>query len=735
MSQFRPPIIRSTAAPNDRERYLDEGLLLSPLHQRGVLAAYSLAMLGAALAILLVPGLAPAPAAILFIVLAVAHPLAAKRANTVQLIVGQHIVEGLIMGVVVLAAPQFWQVACVWMGTSLTWSAFAMPRRPFVPVFAGTAAAMSLVAWTSGVPAWPAGVVAAVVVAVMSSELGNTIRRSMSESQQAVVDSISASGGFIVRADLEAGTVTSIEGDIEGVLGWTPEAWCATSPRDRIHPDDVAGFWIDPDAVRPGTVIDRIARFRHADGSWVWLRDVTRVDIDDDGNHRAHGVVTDISELMDANVQIARQARHDSLTGLPNRLALVERTDSLLDDGAPFALLMLDLDRFKEVNDTLGHEAGDQMLTVVAERIQRIISTDDLLARLGGDEFAIVLHGATSESDIRGLLRELSDVWSQPLTVRGVRTAISGSIGVAFSDSRRTDRATLMRHADIAMYEAKRNGGGAKIFDDSLELTSTMQLSLSASLPTAIADGDIKLYFQPKFDMVTGHMVGAEGLARWEHPELGVLAPNVFLDLTLMSEYAVAFALRTIDDAIDAIERLIAGGSPVPVAANVAIGALRDIDFGDEVLRRLADRNIDPSLLVVELTESDVLGNSAGLVTSFEQLTAAGVTMSIDDFGTGHSSLERLRVLDVGELKIDRSFVDGMSDSPLDRKIVETIVDLAHRMGCNVVAEGVETEQQVTDLVELGCTTAQGYLYARPMPLDDLLATVGRRVAASAAVR
>jgi diguanylate cyclase (GGDEF)-like protein len=488
-----------------------------------------------------------------------------------------------------------------------------------------------------------------------------------------------------------------------------------------VHPDDVEAYWVEVDDVVPDTVLDRLARFLCKDGSYRWMRDVALVTEDGRGRRSLRGYSVDVTELEEANATIARQLRHDTLTGLPNRLHLNERLNSLLQSDTDFALMLTDLDRFKEVNDTLGHEAGDQLLQVIAERLVAVVRPGDLVARLGGDEYAVVLVGA-SDDEIAIIAQRLAVECGRPTVLNGLAVAVATSTGVAIRSRSGLDRATMLRHADIAMYEAKRSSVGYRLFDASLEQTSTLRLTLTAALGDAIASGELTAYYQPKYDLATRRLIGAEALARWNHPEFGLLTPAAFLDIALMSEHAMPFALATVSNVAATIRTLVDTGSPVPIAANVAMRALRDPDFAPAVLDTLAASGAPPELLVLELTESDPLWPDLRNGLGVRTLVDAGIELSIDDFGTGHSSLERLRAVQVHELKIDRSFVSGMTADPLQHRLVGTIIDLAQGMGHRVVAEGVETEEQRRMLLGLGCTIAQGYLFSPAVPLDEFVA-------------
>jgi diguanylate cyclase (GGDEF)-like protein/PAS domain S-box-containing protein len=620
------------------------------------------------------------------------------------------------------AAPALWPMAMLWIGTNQAWHGLTSPPSHTAAVSAGSLVTIAVVGLTTEIEMWPYAALTAALIGASFAVYGYTLRKEIWENESALTDALAAAGAVVHHSDLDAGSVVRIEGDLQAITGWTAEEWCEIDHRAFLHPDDIEAYWVDVDAVAPNTIIDRLARKRRKDGTYVWMRDVALVTENSRGHRALRGFSLDVTELEEANATIARQLRHDTLTGLPNRLALNERLAALLGGEVEFALMITDLDRFKEVNDTLGHEAGDQLLETIARRLADAVRPGDLVARLGGDEYAIVVVGDTDEPALHALAARLSTECARPVVLNGIDVAVATSTGVALRSRSGRDRATMLRHADIAMYEAKRGSESFRVFDASLEQTSTLRLTLTASLRDAIDDGQLGMFFQPKYDMTTRRLVGAEGLSRWRHPEFGLLTPAAFLDIVLMSENAARFAVATIRHAADMIRRLAELGTPMPVAANVAMRALRDPGFAPAVLRILAEAGVSAELLVLELTESDPLWPNAQTATGLQSLVEAGVQLSIDDFGTGHSSLERLRVLRIHELKIDRSFVDGMVTDPLQRQIVRTVIDLAKGLDCQVVAEGVETEEQVQLLLELGCAVAQGYLFARPMPPEEFLA-------------
>jgi diguanylate cyclase (GGDEF)-like protein len=628
--------------------------------------------------------------------------------------------------------PQLWPMAMLWIGTNQAWHGLTSRPRHAASVSAASLLTILGVGLTTGITLWPYAMLTAVLIGGSFAVYGHTLRKEIWENESALTDALAAAGAVVHHSDLNAGTVVRIEGDILAITGWTAEEWCEIDHRWFVHPDDLEAYWVDVDAVSPNTIIDRLARMRRKDGTYAWMRDVALVTEDSRGHRALRGLSLDVTELEEANTTIARQLRQDNLTGLPNRLALNERVTALLDSDTDFALMISDLDRFKEVNDTLGHEAGDQLLATIAQRLAAAVRPGDLVARLGGDEYAIVVLGLTDEASLHELATRLSAECARPAVLNGVDVAVATSTGIALRSRSGQDRATMLRHADIAMYEAKRSSESFRVFDASLEQTSTLRLTLTASLRDAIDDGQLGVFLQPKYDMSTRRLVGAEGLARWRHPEFGLLTPAAFLDVALMSESAVPFAISTIRHVAGIIRRLDELGAPMPIAANVAMRALRDPGFAPAVLRVLDEVGVSPHLLVLELTESDPLWPNTHTVAGLQSLIEAGVQLSIDDFGTGHSSLERLRVLRIHELKIDRSFVTGMVSDPLQRQIVRTVIDLAKGLDCQVVAEGVETEEQVSMLLDHGCLIAQGYLFARPMPPEEFLALAHAEAIAAA---
>jgi diguanylate cyclase (GGDEF)-like protein len=419
-----------------------------------------------------------------------------------------------------------------------------------------------------------------------------------------------------------------------------------------------------------------------------------------------------------------RAARIDPLTDLTNRSGLKARFDEVVDGGdarRPVSLLMLDLDRFKQVNDTLGHEVGDQLLIAVARRLAALEPADGAVARLGGDEFAILL-GTDDPTQALELARSVVASLSEPLTLDGLRVDVTASVGVA-AHARDEDFGTLLRHADIAMYEAKRRGNAIAVYEPRADQHSPLQLSLLTDFRTALESDDreqIAIAYQPQVSLVDGQVEGVEALLRWHHPEYGLINTQDLLCLAEHSSVMHLLTLRVITDVAAQLGEWSREGVRLRASINVSARDLYSEDIVSHLAVQLARNRIDPAQLQVEITESALMADPTRALATVNGIAELGVAVSLDDFGTGYSSLQHLRKMPITEIKIDRSFVAGMADNRDDAAIVRTTVDLATSLGIRTVAEGVENEYTRRLLQETGCSLAQGWLTARPMPAEQL---------------
>jgi diguanylate cyclase (GGDEF)-like protein len=419
-------------------------------------------------------------------------------------------------------------------------------------------------------------------------------------------------------------------------------------------------------------------------------------------------------------------ALHDPLTGLPNRRLLSDRLERAITASArsrqPVGLMILDVDRFKEINDTLGHDRGDRLLVEISERLSSVIRDADTVARLGGDEFAILAPTVTSVLDAERLARRVRAVFDEPFVVDDLALHIDCSVGVAVLPDHADDVTKLFQRADIAMYGAKSAHMGVLVYDPDSDDTSTDWLLLG-DLRSALGTSQLSVHYQPKIDLTSNQVVGLEALLRWNHPTRGNIPPNFFIPVAERSglirnltRYVLEMVLRQMGE----WDRVEAEFAKLPVAVNLSARNLIESDFAEFVEDLLASHMVDASRLELELTESALIEDPERTHGMLHRLAALGVTLAVDDFGTGYTSMAQLEAMPLSTLKIDRSFVVRMSDDPSGVTLVRAIVDLAHEFGLEVVAEGVEDEDVTQQLRALGCDVGQGFLWSRPVSGADL---------------
>jgi diguanylate cyclase (GGDEF)-like protein len=430
------------------------------------------------------------------------------------------------------------------------------------------------------------------------------------------------------------------------------------------------------------------------------------------------------------------QARTDDLTGLPNRRALYADVPARLavSPGNPSALLLLDLDRFKEVNDSLGHDVGDRLLVQVGQRLTAQLRADDLLARLGGDEFALLLGDTGPEQAAAAAVR-LQAALAEPFTLEGITLQANASIGIALYPDHGTDLTGLLRKADMAMYAAKAARGGHQIYVSANDSRGDDRLRTLQELRIALRDDELILHYQPKIDLATDSVCGVEALVRWNHPRRGLLYPDQFL--TLVEEAGLMHEMTQVvlGKALDQAAVWQAAGRLLPVAVNLSASSLIDASLPARIAGMIAVRGLQTSALGLEITEDFLMADRDRAHTILTLLRESGIQISIDDFGTGYSSLSYLRDLPIDELKLDRSFVLPMADNARASTLVASTIALAHGLGLRIVAEGVEVESSYDDLARLGCDQAQGYYISRPLPADQLDTWVAERAARADRVR
>jgi diguanylate cyclase (GGDEF)-like protein len=425
------------------------------------------------------------------------------------------------------------------------------------------------------------------------------------------------------------------------------------------------------------------------------------------------------------------QALHDTLTGLPNRELFGDRIEHAIRLAArseeQSIVMLMDLDHFKEINDTLGHHHGDRLLEEVARRLEDSLRGSDTVARLGGDEFGILLPRVARPGDAALVAQQILSRLREPYVVDDLTLEIDASIGIAVHPLHGDDVETLLQRADIAMYSAKNAGRGYAMFEPALDRHSPRRLALAGALRSAIHNGEITLYYQPKADLHTGRVVGVEALARWDHPTLGLLGPTEFVPIAEQTGLITPLTSFVLDAALRQLRAWRDAGLDLSVAVNLSARSFLDTQLGVEIPRMLRRWDVDAKLLELEITESMLMADPARAEATLERLSQIGLTLSVDDFGTGYSSLANLKRLPVDAIKIDKSFVIEMAVDVSDAAIVHSTIDLAHNLGLRVVAEGVESEGAWHRLAKLGCDFAQGYHLSRPLPPDAVTRLISER--------
>jgi len=434
-------------------------------------------------------------------------------------------------------------------------------------------------------------------------------------------------------------------------------------------------------------------------------------------------------------------ANHDALTGLLNRRGLLEQVDAALaearTDGSVGAVLLLDIDRFKEVNDALGHTAGDALLAELGPRLAPLLREVDCLARLGGDELAVLMRpgGRLSRRAAERLAARMRAAIAAPFVFDGLPVQLQASVGIAMFPRDGAGADDVLRCADVAMYRAKRDRSGAAVYDASMEEDSRARLAMTAQLRRALAEDELVVHFQPKARVRDGAVAGVEALVRWEHPERGLLAPGIFLDAVERAGLMHELTVCVLDQAIEQAACWAQEGLDLQVAVNLPEDSLRQVDLPGEVMALLARHDVPPHRLRLEVTEDVIMRDPLLIGDVVGRLAGHGIGISLDDFGTGYSSLAHLKRLAVDELKIDRAFIDGMAPGNDDAIIVRSTIEMARNLNLTVVAEGVETEAAWRQLEELGCDEVQGYLLGRPLAAGELTPWLHARRRPSAAPR
>jgi diguanylate cyclase (GGDEF)-like protein/PAS domain S-box-containing protein len=565
-----------------------------------------------------------------------------------------------------------------------------------------------------------------------------TDRKRLEQQYRTLVEQIpAATYTHVVR---ETGEVVYMSPQIERISGYPPEfhLGALTQTLSAIHPDDRERVRLEAERTDSSHEPYRIEyRYLWPDGRTVWVRnEAVLVRVDDDGAEYWQGVISDVTERRKLEDALEHQAYHDALTGLPNRALLLDRVSGALArarrDGRQVAVAFLDLDNFKVVNDSLGHVRGDALLVRIARVLQASVRESDTVARFGGDEFVLLLDGVADAADAELVIARVQQALASPLKVGRARLNASASIGVAVSTGAQTTPELLLRDADIAMYRAKATGKQRNVvFTPDMRRAAVQRWQLETELRRGVARDEFTLHYQPTLELASGRIVGVEALARWQHATRGLLPPAEFIALAEETDLIVPlgrWALRAACQQARAWNAARAADDQLAVSVNLSARQFREPSLAHDIEAALDASGLAPELLTVEITETAAMDDVEVTAATLAALKRVGVSISIDDFGTGYSSLAYLRRFPVDSLKIDRSFIAGLSDADGERAIVSAIIELGHALGIRVVGEGVETAAQLACLRELGCDLAQGFLFAPPLPADAALERIAAGV-------
>ena len=551
-----------------------------------------------------------------------------------------------------------------------------------------------------------------------------------------------------------AGRWLFVSPQVESLLGFTPEEWMADPELwfRQLHPDDRNRVMQQEEGDWEKRTAGGASEYRMLtrQGRVVWIRDVGAVITNDDGVPLYwSGVLSDITDRKLLEEQLEHQAFHDTLTGLANRALFVDRVEHALArsdrDGGSLAVLFLDLDDFKTINDSLGHESGDRVLVAVADRLKRSMRPADTIARFGGDEFAILLEESSLEDAIRVVERVIGSL-ETPILEDPKSILVNASFGIAVAEDRRWSAADLLRNADVAMYAAKGRGGGwFEVFQPDMHEAALRRLEIHAELQEAIRERQFVLHYQPIVELDSGRVVAVEALIRWDRPGHGLVAPVEFIPVAEESDLIVQIGRWVLEEActqVGAWQREYPMNPPLSVNVNVSGKQFQHPGLVEDVAEVLRTSGIDPSSLTLELTESLLIQDTDAAVDRLRDLKALGIRVAVDDFGTGYSSLGYLQRFPIDTLKIDKAFVDAIDEGKEGSAIVQAIISLGESLSVGVSAEGIESAEQLALLQDLQCGLGQGYYFSRPqsagligMLLGTDLAGVARRTGRMRVVR
>jgi diguanylate cyclase (GGDEF)-like protein/PAS domain S-box-containing protein len=565
-----------------------------------------------------------------------------------------------------------------------------------------------------------------------------TISRALRESQQALHEHemnleflVNHVPVVVYKAETgQNGRWWYVSPQIERLLGYTPAEWL-TDPTlwwKRIHPDDQDQVLADEEAMAVGTASSTDAsqyRMITKEGRIIWVNDDAAVIRDEKGGPLYwSGVLSDVTERKVLEDQLKHQAFHDPLTGLANRALFVDRVKHALErayrETSRVAVLFFDLDDFKNINDSLGHNSGDELLVAVADRLTECLRPGDTFARLGGDEFAIFLED-TSLSSATSVAYRLIEALSEPFMVGTREVMVHATVGIEFADASTTKSDELLRNADVAMYVAKSKGKARyELFDPSMHTAALRRLEMKGELKQAIDNDEFVLHYQPIVSLSEGALLGIEALVRWQHKSRGLIPPVEFIPLAEESGLIVPLGRWVLREACRQANAWPITDPEISLSVNVSPKQFQHPGLVEDVANALWDSNVDPSILTIEITESVLIHDTDVAIEKLGRLKDFGVRIAVDDFGTGYSSLGYLKRFPIDILKIDKSFIDGVGNSSEEAAIAHAIIKLGGSLGLEVVAEGIEEPEQVDALQSLRCERGKGFFFSKPVDAETM---------------
>ena len=618
-------------------------------------------------------------------------------------------------------------------------------RRQLRPVSELTRASLAIAEGRFDLPIHIDGKDEIALLAKQFDRMRNSVREAMTELQNSqaatererkfLKDLIDAIPDLIFFKDKNSVYLGCNRAFAEDFIGLSPQEIVGRTDLDFLRDRELAKFFREKDRETMELGVTRI------NDEWITLTNGHRVLIETAKTPFYHvdgslggliGVSRDVTERRRNEEQLKHLATHDELTGLANRTLLQDRLEQSVHyanrSGRVVAVLLLDLDRFNVINDSLGHDFGDKLLCLLAQRLQQVVREADTVARLGGDEFAVLLAEVADSEDVGMVAAKILEHVAEPLWVDNREVLLTASLGISLYPQDSKDAVTLIRNADLAMYRAKKDGrNNFSFYDPEMNLRVQETLELETDLRQALDREEFLLHYQPKVDLASGAVIGCEALVRWRHPRRGLVPPNDFIPLAEETGLIVPLGAWVLREACRQARLWKDEGlPPVSVAVNLSARQFRQGDLLQLVADVLAETGLEPHLLDLELTESMVMDNPLKAERAMLDLKNLGVSLSLDDFGTGYSSLNYLRRFPVDCLKIDRSFIRDVVDDPSGASVVTSVISIAHNLGMAAVAEGVENEDQLKFLTSCGCDTYQGYFFSKPVPAEEFVALLRR---------